>query len=58
MPFETDTTFSPTGKVGGQFPGVAWEQRGEETPLARLIEFAAAPPERPIVTANPAQELS
>jgi DDE superfamily endonuclease len=24
-----------------QFPGVAWEQGGQETPLARLIEFAS-----------------
>jgi DDE superfamily endonuclease len=27
----------------GQFPGVDWEQGGEETPLARLIEFASRP---------------
>jgi hypothetical protein len=26
-----------------QFPGVAWKQGGEETPLARLIEFASRP---------------
>jgi DDE superfamily endonuclease len=27
----------------GQFTGVDWEQGGEETPLARLIEFASRP---------------
>jgi DDE superfamily endonuclease len=27
----------------GQFPGVDWEQGGQETPLARLIEFASRP---------------
>jgi hypothetical protein len=27
----------------GQFPGVDWERGGEETPLARLIEFASRP---------------
>lgn len=27
----------------GQFPGVDWEQGGEKTPLARLIEFASRP---------------
>jgi hypothetical protein len=27
----------------GQFPEVDWEQGGEETPLARLIEFASRP---------------
>jgi hypothetical protein len=27
----------------GQFPGADWERGGEETPLARLIEFASRP---------------
>jgi DDE superfamily endonuclease len=27
----------------GQFPGVDWERGGQETPLARLIEFASRP---------------
>jgi len=27
----------------GQFPGVEWERGGEETPLARLVEFASRP---------------